>query len=145
MTPRDMQTMKDNGAIFIDRKAVRGYGETTVDWRMILSKGIGAIRDEAKEKLAALDDSVPGDLEKSFFYRSEIIAADAVILLAHRHAVLAEQQAAACTDEKRKAELLKIADVNRHGPEFPARNLYEAMQSLLTYEYACFMEQNASS
>lgn len=75
MTPQDMQTMKDNGAIFIDRKAVRGYGETTVDWRMILSKGIGAIRDEAKEKLAALDDSVPGDLEKSFFYRSEIIAA----------------------------------------------------------------------
>ena len=145
MTPQDMQTMKDNGAIFIDRKAVRGYGETTVDWRMILSKGIGVIRDEAKEKLAALDDSVPGDLEKSFFYRSEIIAADAVIHLAHRHADLAEQQAAACTDAKRKAELLKIAEVNRHVPEFPARNLYEAMQSLLTYEYACFMEQNASS
>ena len=56
-----------------------------------------------------------------------------------------EQQAAAETDEKRKAELLKIAEVNRHVPEFPARNLYEAMQSLLTYEYACFMEQNASS
>ena len=145
MTPKDMQIMKDNGAIFIDRKAVRGYGETTVDWRLILNKGLGAIRDEAKEKLAALDDAVPGDLEKAFFYKAEIMAADAVIHLAHRHADLAEQQAAACTDEKRKAELLKIAEVNRHVPEFPARNLYEAMQSLLSYEYACFMEQNASS
>ena len=71
---------------------------------MILSKGLGALKKEAEEKLAALDDAVPGDLEKSFFYKAEILAADAVIHLANRHADLAEQMAAECTDEKRKAE-----------------------------------------
>ncbi len=145
MEPDDMKTLRENGIIFIDRKAVRGYGETTVGWRMILEKGLGGIRDEAKAKLAELDDAVPGDLEKAFFYKSEIIAADAVITLANRHADLAEQMAAECDDEVRKAELLKIAEVNRRVPEYPARTFYEACQMILTYEYACFMEQNASS
>ena len=45
----------------------------------------------------------------------------------------------------RKAELLKIAEVTRHVPEYPARTFYEACQSIISYEYACFMEQNASS
>ena len=45
----------------------------------------------------------------------------------------------------RKAELLKIAEVNRRVPEHPARTFYEAVQSMLTYEYAIYMEQNASS
>lgn len=136
MAPKDMETLRTNGIIFIDRKAVRGYGETTVDWRRLLAVGLGGIKREAEEKLAALDDAVPGDLEKSFFYRSEILAADAVIHLANRHADLAEQMAEKCEDAARKAELLKIAEVCRHVPEHPARNFYEACQSILSYEYA---------
>ena len=67
MAPEDMETLRTNCVIFIDRKAVRGYGETTPGWTMILEKGIGGIRKEAEEALAKLDDAVPGDLEKSFF------------------------------------------------------------------------------
>ena len=145
MLPEDVKRLRANGAIFIDRKAVRGYGETTVDWRMIVNKGIGALKKEAEEALAKLDDAVPGDLEKSFFYKSEIMVADAIIHLSHRHADLAEKMASECADETRKAELLKIAEVCRWVPEHPARNFYEACQSILTYEYACYMEQNASS
>lgn len=145
MTPEDMQTLKDNGIIFIDRKAVRGYGETTPGWELLLHKGLGAIKKEAEEKLAALDDSHAGDLEKSFFYRAEIMSVDSVIMLAHRHADLADKMADECTDEKRKAELRKIAEINRWVPEHPARTFYEALQSMLTYEYCIFMEQNASS
>lgn len=145
LAPRDMETLRNNGAIFIDRKAVRGYGETTPDWRMILKKGIGGLRKEAEEHLAALDDAVPGDLEKSFFYKAEILACDGIILLANRHADLAEHMANECEDETRKAELLKIAQVCRNVPEHPARTFYEACQSILFYEFAIFMEQNASS
>ncbi len=145
MAPEDMETLRNNGVIFIDRKAVRGYGETTPSWNRILQKGIGGIRKEAEEALAKLDDAVPGDLEKGFFYKAELMACDAVITLAHRHADLAEQMAAACADGKRKAELLKIAEVCRWVPEHPARTFYEACQSILSYEYAIYMEQNASS
>lgn len=69
-----------------------------MDWRRLLKVGIGGIKKEAEEALAKLDDAVPGDLEKSFFYRAEIMVADAVIHLAHRHAELAEQKAAECAD-----------------------------------------------
>lgn len=144
MAPEDMKTLRDNGAIYIDRKAVRGYGETLSDWNRLLQKGISGIRQEAEEALAKLDDAVPGDLEKIFFYKAEIIVCDGIVTLANRHADLAEEMAAKCTDPIRKAELLKIAEVNRRVPKYPARTLYEAMQSMLTYEYVLFMEQNAS-
>lgn len=145
LAPNDVETLRNNGIIFIDRKAVRGYGETTPDWNLILQKGIGGLRKEAEEKLAALDDVVPGDFEKSFFYKAEIIACDGIIRLANRHADLAEEMAAECDDPQRKEELLKIAAVARRVPEHPAETFYEACQSMLFYEYAIFMEQNASS
>ena len=121
----------------IENDYAAGMRQTDINARQ------SAVNNE--EKLAALDDAVPGDLEKSFFYRSEILAADAVIHLANRHADLAEQMAEKCEDAARRAELLKIAEVCRHVPEHPARNFYEACQSILSYEYACYMEQNASS
>lgn len=145
LAPKDMETLRNNGIIFIDRKAVRGYGENTPGWERILHKGLGTIRQEAKDALAKLDDAVPGDLEKMYFYQATIQAADGIILLANRHADLAEKMAEECQDPVRKAELLKIAEVNRWVPEHPARNFYEACQSMLSYEYAIFMEQNASS
>ena len=145
MAPDDMETLRDNGMIYIDRKAVRGYGETTPGWNRLLQLGISGIRKEAEEQLAKLDDAHVGDLEKMFFYKAEIIACEAVVTLANRHADLAEQMAKEKLDPKRKAELLKIAEVNRRVPEYPARNFYEAVQSMTTYEYCIYMEQNASS
>ncbi|SDX30972.1 glycyl radical protein [Eubacterium barkeri] len=145
MAPEKMEILRDCGMIYIDRKAVRGYGETTAGWTTLLAKGIGGIKKEAEEKLAQLDESHVGDLEKSIFLKAEIIAAEGIIALANRHADLAEAMAKECTDPVRKAELLKIAEINRRVPEHPARTFYEAVQSMLTYEYAIYMEQNASS
>lgn len=145
LAPEDMETLRDNGMIYIDRKAVRGYGETTPGWDRLLTLGISGIRKEAEEALAKLDDSHVGDLEKMFFLKSEIIICEGIITLANRHADLAEEMAAGCADPVRKAELEKIAAVCRRVPEHPASSFYEAVQSVLSYEYAIYMEQNASS
>ena len=145
MMPEDVRRLRDGGMVYVDKKFVRGYGENTPGWRTLLSKGLGGIKKEAEEHLAALDDSNGNDIEKIFFYKAEIIVADGIIALANRHADLAEQMAAEEKNEARKAELLKIAEVCRWVPEHPARNFYEALQSMLSYEYGIFMEQNASS
>lgn len=145
LAPADMGTLRDNGMIYIDRKAVRGYGETTPGWDYLLKTGIGGIKKKAQEALAALDDAKCGDLEKMFFYKAEIMTCDGIILLANRHADLAEKMAAKCPDPVRKKELEKIAEVCRAVPEHPARTFYEACQFVLFYEFAIFMEQNASS
>ena len=146
MMPEDVRTMRDGGMLYVDKKFVRGYGENTPGWRTLLAKGIKGIKEEAQEKLAALDDAAGEDtLKQMIFYKSLIITADGIVALANRHADLAEEMAAKETDEVRKVELLKIAEVNRHVPENPPRNFYEALQSMLTYEFCIFMEQNASS
>ncbi|EOH90927.1 glycyl radical protein [Enterococcus pallens] len=145
MAPDDMKLLRDNGMIYIDRKAVRGYGETTPAWDLILSEGIGGIRKKAVAALAKLDDAKVGDLEKIQFLKAEIIVCDGIITLANRHADLAELMASDCKDSIRKAELEKIAAVCRRVPEHPATSYHEALQSILFYEYAIYMEQNASS
>ncbi|MBQ5529881.1 MAG: formate C-acetyltransferase/glycerol dehydratase family glycyl radical enzyme, partial [Bacteroidales bacterium] len=53
---------------------------------------------------------------------------DAAILLAERHAALAEEMAAATLDPVRRAELEKIADVCRWVPAHAPRDLWEAIQ-----------------
>lgn len=145
LVPEDLKTLRDSGMIYIDRKAVRGYGETTPAWPLILKEGIGGLRDKAQAKLDQLDDAHVGDLEQIYFLKSELIACEGIITLAHRHAELAEKMAAETTDPKRKAELEKIAAVCWKVPEKPAETFYEAVQSMLFYEYAIYMEQNASS
>lgn len=145
MAPDDMETLRDNGMIYIDRKAVRGYGETTPGWERLLKVGIGGIRKDVEAALARMDDSHVGDLEKMIFLKAELIACDGIILMANRHAGLAERMASECRNAARRAELLKIAEICRRVPEHPARTFYEACQSVLFYEYAIYMEQNASS
>lgn len=145
LAPEDMETLRDNGMIYIDRKAVRGYGETTPGWERLLTLGISGIRKEVEDALIKLDDAHVGDLEKMFFLKSELLVCEGIITLANRHARLAEEMAAKCTDPVRKTELEKIAAVCRRVPEHPATSFYEAIQSVLFYEYAIYMEQNASS
>lgn len=145
LAPQDMETLRDNGMIYIDRKAVRGYGETTPGWDRLLTLGISGVRKEVEDALAKLDDAQVGDLEKMFFLKSELLVCEGIITLANRHADLAEEMAAKCKDAVRKAELEKIAAVCRRVPEHPASSFYEAVQSVLFYEYAIYMEQNASS
>ena len=103
MMPDDVRTMRDGGMLYVDKKFVRGYGENTPGWRTLLAKGIGGIKKEAEEKLAALDAATGEDtLKQMIFYKSLIITAEGIIALANRHADLAEQMAAEEKDEFRR-------------------------------------------
>lgn len=145
MAPQDMAALRDSGMVFMDRKSVRGFGECTPAYDYLLANGLKRLKEKAQAKLDALDDARFGDLEKSFFYRAEIMACDGMILLAKRHAELAERMASECSDPVRRAELVKIAEVCRCVPEYPAETFHEACQFMMFYQYAIFMEQNASS
>lgn len=145
LLPGDVATLRDNGYIYIDRKAVRGYGETTPGWDRLLKLGVTGIRKEAEEHLNKLDTALPGDLEKMYFLQAELMVCEGLITRANRFADKASELAASAKDPVRKQELEKIEDVCRHVPEYPARSFHEALQSVLFYEYAIFMEQNASS
>jgi len=68
--------------------------------------------------------------EKKDFYKAVLITIDAAIAYAQRYADLAKQKAAGETNPKRKKELERIAEVCAQVPVNPARDWWEAVQSV---------------
>ncbi len=143
--PEDIAALRDNTVIYIDRKAVRGPGEVTPGFDVLLELGINGLVKRIEDRKSELDLAIPGDYEKMTFLDSLLIVAEGIMTLADRYADEAERQAAEETNVRRKQELLDIAAACRHVPANPARNFREAMQSVYLYHICTFLEQNAAS
>ena len=96
------------------------------DYEIVLKKGISGIKAEAVERLGALDpDSAVDTMEKKPFLEATILTCDAIVLWAHRHAVLAREKAE--RDPANRDFYLKIAEASDWVPENPPRSFYEAV------------------
>ncbi len=143
--PDDTRTLRDHGVVYINRKAVRGWGETTAGYEWLIREGITGITRVIEERRARLDITVPGDYEKDYYLKSLLIVAEGIVTLAERYAAEADRQAALEQDPQRKLELFQIAETCRRVPKYPARTFREAVQSFYFYQICIFMEQNAAS
>ncbi|MBQ1422175.1 MAG: pyruvate formate-lyase, partial [Firmicutes bacterium] len=94
-------------------------GETTCDHEKLLTVGLKGYMEECQRNIDALYPKCQLDEEKKNFWQACIIQCQGLITYAHRMADEAERQAAECTDEKRKKELLMIAENCRVVPENP--------------------------
>jgi len=100
------------------------------DYEKVLKRGFKGIRQEAQEKLNALDPLSPIDnVKKRPFLEAIIIVCDAIVLWAKRHAKLAARMARKESDPVRRQELEKMAESCARVPEKPARDFHEAMQA----------------
>jgi formate C-acetyltransferase len=112
------------------------------DYEKVLQRGIGSIRREAEEKLAALDPfDIAGQVEKKPFLESVILVCEAMVGFARRYAGLARSMAASEGREERRNELLEIAAVCERVPEHPARTFHEAVQSQWFVQTVSRLEQ----
>jgi len=143
--PEDTKVLRDNGVVYINRKAVRGWGETTAGYQWLIEEGVAGILAEVAGQRSQLDLTRPGDYEKDVYLQSLQIVGEGMIILANRYADEAEGLAAREKDPQRRLELEEIAAVCRRVPEQPARTFREALQSLYLYQICIFMEQNAAS
>lgn len=112
-----------------------GYGHLIVDYEKVLHKGFQGIIEEAEKELPKAETQK----EKDFLLAVEITS-KAIIAWANRYADMAEEEAREA-DEKRAAELRKMAKVCRRVPEYPAESFYEALQSFLFTHLAIHIEQ----
>ena len=104
--------------------AVNGGGDSNPGYDVILmKKGMLDIQLEAREHLKNLDYENPEDIDKIYFYKSVIDTTKGVMSYAKRMSDYAAELAAKETDPKRKAELLKISEVNARGSGPQARDL----------------------
>ncbi len=114
--------------IFTEFMEQRAPGHTVLDDK-IYKKGMRDFEADMRASLAGLDYlHDPLAYEKQEELRAMLIAAEALVRYAERHAEKALELAKIEQDEQRKTELLQIAEVCRHVPAYAPRNFWEALQ-----------------
>lgn len=123
-----------------------GGGDSSPGYPNILfKKGINGILKEAQEHLDALTEDDPDYEKRKRFYESDIEVCQGVLAYTKRLADYARELAAEEMDEKRKSELLKIAEVNERVPANPPETFWEALQAVWTIQSLFSIEANQCS
>ena len=118
-----------------------GLSHKTPYYYDAINRGLAAILEDVDRKWEDVSGREPSAerQQKLAYYQAIQVECRAVIRMAHRHADLAEEQAATGSlSAQRRAELLAIAAVCRRVPEFPARSFHEAVQSFWFIHFALF-------
>lgn len=109
------------------------------DFERVLAQGLDGIGKQVDEALGKMDLSEKS-IDSSIFLKAVRIALNATTAFAQRYAVLAQELARNEADPRRRTELNRIADACAWVPARPARNFYEAMQSLWFSYLAVMLE-----
>lgn len=135
--------LTESGVCDLAYHQINGGGDTVPGFDIILlKKGMLGIKAEAEEHLAKLSMENPEDIDKIYFYRAAIETCEGVMCYAQRLSDHTRKLAAQETDQKRKAELLQIAEVNARVPANPPQTFHEALQSIWTLESLFVIEEN---
>jgi pyruvate formate-lyase/glycerol dehydratase family glycyl radical enzyme len=115
-----------------DRSMARDAGHQMANYEKVLHKGLKGIREEVLWQIKQTEQPYAhySLQEKQDFYRAVLISIDAAIAYSKRYADLAREKAAKENNPKRKQELERIAEVCAKVPANPARNWWEAVQSV---------------
>jgi len=111
------------------------------DYERLFETGLKGRIQEARDRLAELDESIPTDyMEQKEFLEAVIISLEGVIQFARRYATLAGEMALKEKNEARKAELEEIARVCAWVPENPPRTFLEAVQFFFFIHLVRYLE-----
>lgn len=145
LLPEETKKIRDAYVFTRDLFERAGYGHTAYDIKKLLAVGLDGLKKEIQGYQAELDLSVIEDFERNIFYEAELICIQAVIDYAKRYSETAKAYAEKETDPQRKKELLKIADVCAHSPEFPARGIWDAIQAVAFMQLVIQTETSGDS
>lgn len=110
----------------------KDLGHMMANYEKVLYKGLKGIKEEVEWYASQLEQPYThfGLKRKRDFYKAVTIALDAAIAYAKRYADIARNMAAEEGDPRRRRELERIAEVCERVPENPARDWWEALQSV---------------
>jgi formate C-acetyltransferase len=125
--PDDWRAAYEAG-LFTEFMEQRAPGHTALDG-LIYEKGMRDLQTEIQAALNDLDYLAdPQATAKAEALKAMEIACEAAVIFAERHADLATEMAATCSDEARRGELRRIAAVCRRVPARRPRDFWEALQ-----------------
>jgi len=123
----DVRAMLD-AAVFTHGVSNQSTMNHSPDYDNLVKRGYRYYIDECKRRLSEHVVQDVYDMEQRIAWQAMILTMEAIISFAHRYADLADELAAKCTDEKRKAELLTMAENCRTVPEFAPKTFLQATQ-----------------
>ncbi len=122
-----------------------GGGDSSPGYDIILfKKGILGVKGEAEEHLSNLSESEESN-KKRYFYQASIEICEGILTYSKRLSDYALELAEKESNKERKAELLKIAEVNSRVPANPPETFQEALQSIWTIQSLFLLEENQCS
>jgi pyruvate formate-lyase/glycerol dehydratase family glycyl radical enzyme len=115
------------------------------DYDKVLRMGLRGIIAEIDQEIGNLSFTSVDEGRKYQFLKAARICCEAEIRLAKRYAELARQMASKEANGQRRKELETIAEVCAHVPENPARNFWEALQSVRFIHLGLYLEDGNGS
>lgn len=132
------------GIIDVEIKTQSAAGETAPYCEMLMQKGFGTIKEEARAHIEALDVYDPEDYEKITFYQASLLTMEGLSNYITRHGRLAEKLAETAQG-KRKQELKQIAENCYHLAEGKPETFWQGLQFVYFILTGCMMEGNGPS
>ncbi len=144
MLPDEVSVFMETGFFGMEGKLNSGDAHLAVDYESMLKLGLKGYEERTLKLKEDLDLTIPENIDKYHFYRSVLITIDAVQNFAHRYATLAKDLAKTAED-KRKVELLEMADICEKVPYYPASSFKEAIQATWFIQLILQIESNGHS
>lgn len=126
--PSVPQELKDAGIRAI--AGSRTMVHYQANFEKVLKKGLLGVKKDAEDRLARIDLADPEETKKIPFLEGVIMGLEAAAEIGGRFAAKARELADSESNDQRKSELLKIAEVCDRVPAYPARTFYEGLQSV---------------
>lgn len=144
MEPEAKRAM-DHNIFTVGNYLYNGIGHVTVDYGKVLDIGFTGIINETEKEMEKLNITDSDYVTRVAFLQSVIISCQAAIDYAKRYEKLAKEMAENSNNEKRKDELMKIAQNCAHVPANGAAGFYEACQSFWFVQQLIQLESNGHS
>ncbi|MBC6678505.1 glycyl radical protein [Zhenpiania hominis] len=132
------------GIIDVEIKTQSAAGETAPYWEMLFEKGLGQIKQEAREAMENLDESDPEDFAKRIFFQASLLTLEGMSAYMKRLGDLASELAVSA-DGERKKELVEIADNCYALMEKKPETFWQGLQFIYFILVGCLMEGNGPS
>jgi len=132
----------DIRAFWKERSNIPPSGHLIVNNQKLLSLGLEQVMQDAAAKSNNGKNLTP---KEQIYYQACMISCQAVMDWSARYAAEARQKAAEERDDLRRNLLLSVAEACEQVPAKPARNMHEALQSLLIMQYALHLEGHGYS
>ncbi|MGT2807222.1 formate C-acetyltransferase/glycerol dehydratase family glycyl radical enzyme [Streptococcus iniae] len=144
LLPKEVAVYMETGFFGMEGKMNSGDAHLAVNYQKLLKEGLIGFEKRARAAKAALDLTVPENIDKYHFYDSVFIVIAAVKTYAERYAKLARQMAETASADRQK-ELLEMARICDKVPYHPAETFAEAVQSVWFIQCVLQIESNGHS